>query len=155
MKKLLLFSLLAIQFFVIYCSKKELAKNAFFISTSGDDSWSGKLDKPNKDNTDGPFATLQKAKQAVRALKHSNSFTNDGITIYIREGIYSLNETFRLTQQDSGLDSSFITWRSYPKEDVRFIGGKTISGFEKVTNPKTRDRFDPSNKDKTKDKKDK
>jgi len=142
------FFLIIVNITVFQCSKQELSEHAFFVSTNGNDSWSGKLKKPNRDKTDGPFVTLQKAKLAARALKDSNSFSKDGLTIYIRGGVYSLNETFKLTQEDSGLDSSIITWLAYPNEEVRFIGGKTISGFEKVTNSKTLDRFDPDYEDK-------
>ena len=106
MKEQSIILLFLIQIILFSCSKQELAENAFFISKNGDNSWSGKLDKPNKDKTDGPFATLQKAKQAVRTLKNSNSFPNNDLTIYIRKGVYSLIETFELTQEDSGLDSS-------------------------------------------------
>lgn len=123
------------------CSREELSKNAFFVSKKGNDLWSGKLKEPNRDKTDGPFATLQKAKNKVRGLIRSNSYPEDGLTIYIRKGTYTLNETFVLTQEDSNLDSSIITWCAYPNEEVRFIGGKTISGFENITDSKILDRF--------------
>ena len=44
-------------------------KADFFVSTKGNDSWSGTLDVPNQAGTDGPFATVQRAQKAVRALK--------------------------------------------------------------------------------------
>ena len=30
----------------------------FYVATNGNDAWSGRLDSPNADKTDGPFATL-------------------------------------------------------------------------------------------------
>lgn len=44
-------------------------KTDFFISTKGNDSWSGTLAEPNAAGTDGPFATVQRVQKAVRALK--------------------------------------------------------------------------------------
>jgi len=41
----------------------------FYVSPDGNDSWSGTIAEPNADKTDGPFATIERAKQAVRELK--------------------------------------------------------------------------------------
>ena len=41
----------------------------FYVATNGNDAWSGTLDGPNKDNTDGPFATLERARNEVRKFK--------------------------------------------------------------------------------------
>src|SRR5882762_5063238 len=38
----------------------------FFVSSRGKDTWSGKLGNPR--NSDGPFATMARAREAVRAL---------------------------------------------------------------------------------------
>ena len=40
----------------------------FYVSTGGDDSWSGTLDCPNQGFTDGPFASLARAQIAVENL---------------------------------------------------------------------------------------
>jgi len=45
------------------------AKGDFFVSPKGNDSWTGTLAEPNAAKTDGPFATLDRAKKAVRELK--------------------------------------------------------------------------------------
>ncbi|MFW6162701.1 MAG: right-handed parallel beta-helix repeat-containing protein, partial [Planctomycetota bacterium] len=39
-----------------------------FVSTEGNDAWSGTVGAPNADATDGPFATLARARDAVRGL---------------------------------------------------------------------------------------
>lgn len=41
----------------------------FYVSASENDNWSGKLAEPNALKTDGPFATIGRAKLAVRNLK--------------------------------------------------------------------------------------
>src|SRR5215210_8100915 len=38
----------------------------FYISPGGDDAWSGRLSEPNAARTDGPFASLERAKAEVR-----------------------------------------------------------------------------------------
>ncbi|MGN1273734.1 MAG: hypothetical protein ACI4UF_04025, partial [Thermoguttaceae bacterium] len=67
-------SLLLVAFLTLTAALTAFAQNAalddarkektgdFFISLSGNDSWSGKLSAPNADRTDGPFATLEKAR---------------------------------------------------------------------------------------------
>jgi len=39
----------------------------FHVATNGNDAWSGTLPEPNAAKTDGPFATLRRARDAVRA----------------------------------------------------------------------------------------
>ena len=60
----------------------------FFISLNGNDSWSGTLAEPNRSGTDGPFATIEKTRDAVRSLKKDVSMPAESITVYIRGGIY-------------------------------------------------------------------
>lgn len=45
------------------------AKGDFFVSPTGNDNWSGTLPEANTTSTDGPFATIMRAKSAVRELK--------------------------------------------------------------------------------------
>ena len=50
----------------------------FYVATNGNDNWSGTLDVPSPDLSDGPFATLDRARKAVhgtvgrRALSHDS-----------------------------------------------------------------------------------
>lgn len=41
----------------------------FFVSPQGRDEWTGKLPEADVSMTDGPFATLVRARDAVRKLK--------------------------------------------------------------------------------------
>jgi len=67
------------------CTPQQPREIALYISRSGNDSWSGKLPIPNSRATDGPFATLERAREAVRSLKETGLFPEGGITIYVRE----------------------------------------------------------------------
>ena len=130
------------------CSSEKLANNAFFISPIGNDNWSGKLAEPNKTKTDGPFATFKKARDAVRKDKQANNFPDAGITIYIREGNYSISETIKLSSMDSGEKNALIIWRSYPGEKVSLLGGRTINEYHKVTDQGVLNRINKSVRDK-------
>lgn len=41
----------------------------FYVAVNGLDAWSGQLPAPNPRGTDGPFATLARARDGVRQLK--------------------------------------------------------------------------------------
>ena len=48
----------------------EAGKSAdFYVAPNGNDQWSGTLAEPNSTNTDGPFASISRAQEAVRLLK--------------------------------------------------------------------------------------
>ena len=44
----------------------------FYVAPAGDDAWSGRLPKTNADRTDGPFATLERARDAIRQFRATN-----------------------------------------------------------------------------------
>ena len=41
----------------------------YYVATDGNDAWSGTLKAPNAAKDDGPFATLARARDAIRQLK--------------------------------------------------------------------------------------
>ena len=61
----------------------------YYIAVNGNDAWSGTLPEVKADGTDGPFATLQRARDSVRALKRKKKAP---ITVLVREGTYYLKE---------------------------------------------------------------
>ena len=98
----------------------------FYVSPQGNDTWSGKLAAPNAAKTDGPFASLSKAREAVRAdLKAGGK----GTTVHVREGVYALKETLKLDKQDSGTESAPVVYRGYQSEKPIIIGGDIIKDF--------------------------
>ena len=102
----------------------------FYVSPQGSDSWSGTLATPNAPRTDGPFATLERARDAVRDLKKTK--TTD-IVVLIREGTYQLKNTVVFGLEDSGVGDSTITYAAYPGETPVFSSGQEITGWKKVT----------------------
>ncbi|MFC1739721.1 right-handed parallel beta-helix repeat-containing protein, partial [Planctomycetota bacterium] len=68
-----------------FVSMADAAEIALYVSPKGNDSWGG-------DSIDRPFATIQKARDAVRAMKKGSGLTKP-VTVYIRGGLYELDET--------------------------------------------------------------
>ncbi len=101
----------------------------FYIAEDGSDRWSGQLPEPNANGTDGPFATLRRARDAVRALKAAGQFTRP-VSIMVRGGTYQLSEPFRLEPQDSGHENMPILYGAYPGETPVLSGGQNITGWQ-------------------------
>ncbi len=89
----------------------------YFVATDGNDTNAGTIEKP--------FATLEKARDTIRQSKARASATG-GLTVYIRHGSYFRTQLFTLTEQDSGMSGKTITYRAYPGEEVRLIGGREV-----------------------------
>jgi len=104
----------------------------YYVSPNGNDSWSGELEEPNKGQTDGPFRTLERARDAVRALKKQPGGLKDPVTINIRKGTYYLDAPFVLTSDDSGSKGAPISYQAYNDENVVISGGRPITGFKEV-----------------------
>lgn len=99
----------------------------FYVATNGSDSWSGKLSEPT--GNDGPFKTLERARDAVRDLKKTKS---TDIVVLVREGTYRLDKTVVFGREDSGAGDAKITYAAYPGEKPVFSSGREIKGFTKV-----------------------
>lgn len=50
-------------------SQNQAKEVVYYVAADGDDNWSGKLAKPNNQKTDGPFASIERARDAIRSLK--------------------------------------------------------------------------------------
>lgn len=81
---------------------------------------------------DAPTATLEAARNAIRALKEREGLPKGGVTVWLRGGAYERASSFELTEQDSGSLEAPITYRAYPGETVRLLGGPIIKDFEPV-----------------------
>jgi hypothetical protein len=95
----------------------------FYVSRSGKDSWSGTIDTANQNGTDGPFATLDRARRAVQGMPGGKHI------VMIREGTYYLSAPLIFTSADSGSATSPIQYVNYPCESPTISGGKQITGW--------------------------
>jgi hypothetical protein len=97
-----------------------LAQNSFYVSPNGDDANTGTSDKP--------FATLEKARSAVR---DSLENTQGDIAVYLRGGRYVLDETFVLGIDDF-LPEHKVTYCAYQNEKAVVSSGILIDDWKKL-----------------------
>lgn len=128
--RLLMHSFWALVSILSYGPLSAAAATEFFVAVNGNDSWSGKLAEPNPERTDGPFSSLQKARDAIRKLKKDSRLPEGGVTVFVRGGTYSLPQTLTFAAQDSGTPEAPVTYRAYQRETPVVIGGKPIARFE-------------------------
>jgi hypothetical protein len=88
-----------------------LSQSAFFISPHGNDRSPGTLDRP--------FATLQRAKDAMKKLRVEKG----GVAVFLREGTYCMSSPLEFGSEDSGTKESPITFKAYNHEKVVISGG--------------------------------
>ena len=65
-------------------------ESTVYVSPSGNDAWSGTLADANAQKTDGPVATLEKARDLVRAVKARQGDKARPIHVDLRGGVYFL-----------------------------------------------------------------
>lgn len=125
------------------CAAAQAESLRLYVATNGSDSWSGRLAAPNRKRTDGPFATLERARDEIRSLKSAGRIPQ-GAEVLLRRGTYWLAHPFRLEGADSGSEQAPIVYRSYPGERVFLSGGRAVTGFTPVTDPAVLSRLDQS-----------
>ena len=114
-----------------------------FVANNGNDGWSGRIATPNAAGTDGPFATLERARDEIRSIKQSGDMPEDGVTVELLGGVYQREGPFELEQEDSGSEEAPVVYRARPDEEVRFTGGKVVTGFKPITDPAILQRLSP------------
>lgn len=111
-----------------------MAAMDFYVSTQGNDDWSGRLPEPNADKTDGPLATLLGARNRLRALTapplyYNSAWTPQGIqgpiSVHIRGGRYALPEPLIFDPEDY----CPATYEAYTGEKPILDGGNPIAGW--------------------------
>lgn len=109
-------------------------QTAFYVSPRGNDAWTGKAPSPAEEGDDGPFRTIQRARDAVRRLKSEN----DGklpqpVTVFIRGGTYHMEKPLTLSPQDSGSEEYPVTYAGYEDENPVISGGHRVTGWKKAS----------------------
>ena len=102
----------------------------FYVSPRGSDTWSGTLSEPNGPRTDGPFATLQRARDAVRETGKDRS---GDVVVLIRGGTYRLSKTVVFGVQDAPTNEATITYAAYPGETPVFSSAQEISAWKALS----------------------
>lgn len=106
-------------FFFHSACKQESQSFEIYLSPTGNDNNDGSKEKP--------FATLERARKAIREYKAStsDSLIND-VTVYLKEGVYNFEQTFRLKKEDAGSGNSKIVYKAIEEGKVVFSGGTKI-----------------------------
>lgn len=106
-----------------------------YVAKDGSDANDGTLNRP--------FATLERARDAVRALKSGGAYPEAGVSVNIRGGEYRFTKTFQLEEQDSGTAQAPVVYQASPGEKVTFTGGDTLDAslFQPVTEPAVLERL--------------
>lgn len=102
----------------------------FHVSPTGNDTNPGSESKP--------FASLERARDAVRQKQAAG----EKITVWLHGGDYLRTQAFELGQADSGQPDAPIVWRAWKEERVRLLGGRTLTGFQAVTDTNLLARLD-------------
>ena len=105
----------------------ETQAQSIHVSPKGSDKNPGTKEKP--------VASLTAARTLARNYKKTKGLPKDGLNVIIHEGIYDLQQTFQLAEEDAGKKDAPITWAAAAGEKVNITGGKTIQPgkFSKVT----------------------
>ncbi len=102
----------------------------FYVAPNGNDHWSGALSVPNAEGSDGPFATLEGARDAIRLVRAAQK-PQGTVTVQLREGTYRRDQPFVLRPEDSGSDAGPVVYEAYPNEKAVISGGRPITGWKK------------------------
>jgi hypothetical protein len=113
-----------------------------YVATGGNDEWSGTLAEPNAARTDGPFATLERARDEIRQIKARGGLPAGGARVELRAGTYPRQEPLELGADDSGGEGAPVVYCAYEGEEVRLSGGRVVTGWQPVADPAVLARLD-------------
>ncbi len=105
------------------------AETVYYVAPDGQDSYTGRIAAPDGAG-DGPFRTVERARDAVRRLHRDGKLTGP-VTVMLRGGTYRLSEPLVLEPQDSGAEQAPITYACHPGEKPILSGGREITGWKR------------------------
>jgi hypothetical protein len=95
----------------------------FFISLQGKDTWSGILADPGEN--DGPFATVARARDAVRELRKTQKEPRR-VRVVLRGGTYYPDAPLEFGAEDSGTEKAPVVYAAAAGETVILSGGRRL-----------------------------
>ena len=94
-------------------------QTAFYVAPSGNDA--------NPGSEAQPFASLERARQAVRAI--NKDMTGD-IEVVLHGGVYPIGRTVAFDADDSGTAGHHVIYRAQAGETPILSGGKPVTGWQ-------------------------
>ena len=123
---------LAVCGLLMICAKSHAVE--LYVAPDGNDANPG---------TEGqPFATVEKARLAVRAI--NKGMTGD-IVVVLRGGTYPIVQTIVFDVADSGNGGHDVIYRAAPNETAVISGGKRIAGWQPDTKKRWKAKTDLDN----------
>jgi hypothetical protein len=95
---------------------------SFYLSPNGSDTNPGTQAKP--------FATLERARDAIRELKRSGPL-QEPVTVRLQSGVYPITREVRFGPEDSGTADCPITYTAAGSEPTVLDGGRRITGWQR------------------------
>ena len=103
--------------------------DSFFVSSRGNDRWTGRIAEPNSARTDGPFATLERARDALR--NRPDSYSRSAI-VSVGAGAWIRSNTLIIDSTAGGHRNRPVIWQGYAGGAVRLVGAVRLSGWQHV-----------------------
>ena len=97
----------------------------FHVDPGGNDAHPG--------TTNQPFATLGRARDAIREMKKKENGLREPVEVLVRGGTYRLAEPLVLAPEDSGTATAAVSYAAAPGASPVLSGGRTITGWRKGT----------------------
>jgi len=105
--------------------KQAMSSLEFYVSPQAQQGGNGTLAVP--------FKSIAGARDAIRQLDQAQR--QQDITVWLRGGTYTLNETLVLNRQDGGRGEYFVNYRAYPEESPIISSGKAVNDWTKLSSP--------------------
>lgn len=105
-----------------------------YVSPQGSDAAKG--------TREAPFASIQRARDEVRAVKESKGLP-DGATVHLGKGCYFLEKSLCFKADDSGTEGAPIVYLSSPTEPAVLMGGIRIptASLQPISDPVNKARI--------------
>lgn len=97
----------------------------------------------NPGSPERPLASLDGARDKIRALKAAGSVEPGGIVVEIGPGTYQLDRPFVLGPEDSASPGHTVIYRATEPGSVRLLAGRVLEGWETADDPAVLERLDP------------
>ncbi|MCP5527310.1 MAG: right-handed parallel beta-helix repeat-containing protein [Verrucomicrobiales bacterium] len=100
------------------------------VAPGGNDAWSGRLDRPNAEASDGPLASLEGARDAVRDWRQrEDPGRTRAVEVIVQAGRYVMSEPVIFEPQDGGAEAAPVLYRADGDGRPVFSGGRILRGW--------------------------
>jgi hypothetical protein len=106
---------------------------SIYVSPEGNDEFSGGMARNNPRRTDGPVATVERARDLIRQMRaREDGKLSHPINVVLRGGTYWLRGPLELMPHDSGTAQCPITYTAYRDEKPILSAGRPVRQWGKA-----------------------